>query len=66
MMAGIQGWHQVNQQAVLQVRKRRWETVELKDHQQEETEGKLQLHSRLMLVQRMFAFLKVCNLKVHM
>ena len=40
--------------------------TELKDHQQEETEGKLQLHSRLMLMEHTFSLLKVCILKVHM
>ena len=38
--------------------------VELKDHQQQEMEGKLQFHSRLMLMERMFASLKVLNFKV--
>ena len=38
--------------------------VELKDPQQKETDGKLQFHSRLMLIERMFASLKAHNLKV--
>ena len=38
--------------------------VELKDHQQEETEGKMQQQSRLILMERTFASLKVHNLKV--
>ena len=40
--------------------------VELKDCQQQETEGKLQFHSGLMLLYCTFAFLKVHNMKVHM
>ena len=47
-------------------RERRWETVELKDRQQQEMEGKLQFHSHLTLMECMFASLKVHNLKVHM
>lgn len=38
--------------------------VELKD-QQQETEGKLQFHSRLALMESSLALLKVNNLKVH-
>ena len=34
------------------------------DHQQQETEGKLQFHSRLTLMDHMFTSLKFCNLKV--
>ena len=37
--------------------------VELKDHQQQEMEGKLQFHSRLTLIENTFASfhnLKVC------
>ena len=37
--------------------------VELKDRQQQETEGKLQFHSRLTLTEHKFASLKVRNLK---
>ena len=40
--------------------------VELKDHQPEEMEGKLQFHSRLTWMECTFAPLKVRNLKVHM
>ena len=40
--------------------------VELKDHQQEEMEGKLQFHSGLMLIELMFTSLKVLNVKVRM
>ena len=40
--------------------------VELKDCQQQEMEGKLQFHLRLTLMERKFASLKVCNLKVRM
>ena len=39
--------------------------VVLKDRQQYEMEGKLQVHSRLMLMERTFTFWKVSNLKVH-
>ena len=39
--------------------------VELNDTQQKETEGKLQFHSRLMLMKHMFTSLKVLNLKIH-
>ena len=35
--------------------------VELRDCQQQETEGKLQFHSQLTLMERMFASLKVCT-----
>ena len=38
--------------------------VELKHRQQQETEGKLQLHSQLTLMECTFASLKVYNLKV--
>ena len=38
--------------------------VELKD-QQQETEGKLPLHSRLTLMESSLALLKVNNLQVH-
>ena len=38
-------------------RETRWEMVELKGHQQQETEGKLQIHSRLSLMEHMFASL---------
>ena len=41
-----------------------WERVELKDRQQQETEGKLQFHSHPTLMGRTSASLKVCNLKV--
>ena len=44
-------------------RERRWEMVELKGHQQQEMEGKLQFHLCLMLMERTFASLKVHNLK---
>ena len=47
-------------------RERRWEMVELKDRQQQETEGKLQFHSRLKSMERVFESLKVHNLKVRM
>ena len=40
--------------------------VELKDHQQQEMEGKMQFHSCLMLVECMFTCLKVLNLKIPM
>ena len=40
---------------------RSWEMLELKDCL--EMEGKLQFHSRLTLVKRKFASLKVCSLK---
>ena len=39
--------------------------VELKDGQQQEMEGKLPVHSLLTLMERMYASLKVYNLKVH-
>ena len=38
--------------------------LELKGHQQQETEGKLQFHSRLTLMQCTFVSLKVSTLKV--
>ena len=40
--------------------------AELKHRQQQETEGKLQFHSHLMLMEHTFASLKVCNFKVPM
>ena len=40
--------------------------VELKGHQQQETEGKLQFHSSLSLMERIFASLKAHNLKICM
>lgn len=39
--------------------------VELKDRQQQETEGRLQLPSRVMVMEGMFTSLKVHTLKVH-
>ena len=36
----------------------------LKDHQQQETEGKMQFHSCLTLTERTFESLKVHSLKV--
>ena len=39
---------------------------ELEDHQQQETEGKLQFHSCQMMRECKFTSLKACNLKVHM
>ena len=45
-------------------RERGWEMLELKDRL--EMECKLQFHSRLILVKRKFASLKVCSLKVRM
>ena len=39
----------LNEQAT-RVTDRRWEMAELKDRQQQEMEGKLQLHSRLTLM----------------
>ena len=39
--------------------------VELKDRQQQETEGRLQLPSHVMVMECMFTSLKVHNLKVH-
>ena len=38
--------------------------AELKDHQQEETEGKIQHQSRLILMEHTFASFKFHNLKV--
>lgn len=40
--------------------------VGLQDHQQQETEGKMQFHSRLTLMERTFASIKVHSLKVCM
>ena len=40
--------------------------MELKDRPQLETEGKLQCHSCLTLMERTFTSLQVCNWKVHM
>ena len=40
--------------------------VELKGHQQQEVEGKLQRHSRLTLMEHTFASLKVRNVAVCM
>ena len=40
--------------------------AELKDCQQQETEGTLQFHSRLMLMDHRLQFATCCNLKVHM
>ena len=40
--------------------------AELKDHQQQETEGRLQVHSGLMLLAHAFEPLKVHNLKAPM
>ena len=42
------------------------EMAELKDRQQQETEGKPQFHSHLMLIGCVSASLKVLNLKVYM
>ena len=39
--------------------------VELKDRQQQEAEGRLQLPSHVMVMECMFTSLKVHNLKVH-
>ena len=54
----------MNRQAELLEEEKRWEMIELKGHQQEEMEGKLQLHLCLMLMECMSASLKVHNLKV--
>ena len=56
----------MNRQEELLRKERRWETLELKECQQQEMEGKLQFHSCLMLMEHMFTSLKVCNLKVRM
>ena len=40
-------------------REKRWEMVELKDHQQRETEGKLRFHSHLMSMEHIFASLNL-------
>ena len=40
--------------------------VELKDHQQQEMEGKLQFYSHLTLMEHTFASLKVHNVKICM
>ena len=37
--------------------------IELKDCQQEETEGKMQFHPFVTLMKCIFASLRVCNLK---
>ena len=47
-------------------RERTGAMVELKDCQQQEIKGKLQLHSHLTFTACTFASLKVCNLKVAM
>ena len=39
--------------------------AELKDRQQQETEGERQFHSCLTLMERTFASLEVHNLKIH-
>ena len=54
----------MNRQEELLRRERRWETVELTDRKQQETEGMLQFHSCLTLMEHMFASLKVGNFKV--
>ena len=46
-------------------KERREEMVELKDCQQQETEGKVQLHSCLTQTEHTFTSLKVFKLKVH-
>ena len=45
-------------------RQRRWETAELKDHQQRETEDQLQRHSRLTLLECTHSSLEVPDLEV--
>ena len=68
IMAGIQGLQSSERARRVTDwrRERRWEMVELKDRQQQETEGKLQCHSRLTLMECTFISLQVCNWKVHM
>ena len=46
-------------------RQRRWETAELKDHQQREAEDQLQRHSRLILLECTHSSLEVPDLEVH-
>ena len=64
-MAGMQGLGSSEQARRVTDwrRERRWEMVELKGHQQQEMEGKLQFHVCLMLMEHTFASLKVHNLK---
>ena len=45
---------------------RRGEMVELKDHQQQGTEGKVKFHEHLTLIACTFPSLKVQNLRVFM
>ena len=65
------GWHSglaLSEQArrvTDRKRERRREMVELMDHQQQETEGKMQFHSCQTLMECTLASSKLCNLKVH-
>ena len=54
-----------SEQARKRKKERREEMVELKDCQQQETEGKVRFHSCLTQTEHMFASFQVFQLKVH-